>query len=147
MSTIETKYATIDRDELKRLQADSAELARLRVAVEDERSAFEEFHRERCFELRMDQSDIDSEFDRDADGEYIYVMALDGWKSWEERATRAIASRHPEGWKLVPVEPTPEMLSAIVREADRQESYWAYKPEKFYSAMLAAAPQEDKSHG
>lgn len=40
----------------------------------------------------------------------------------------------PEGWRMVPLEPTPEMLAAI----------WAYKSDSLedcYRAMLAAAPQ------
>jgi hypothetical protein len=40
----------------------------------------------------------------------------------------------PEGWKMVPVEPTEEMLRAAFREAS------VYSPTA-YRAMLAAAPE------
>ncbi len=39
------------------------------------------------------------------------------------------------GWKLVPVEPTPEMLAVA-----GPGSYWLAKAKKDYAAMLAAAP-------
>ena len=66
------------------------------------------------------------------------------YKAGELREDMLVVPVHKlEGFVLVPVEPTPEMLAAIVREADKQESYWAYKPEQFYRAMLAAAPKGD----
>lgn len=43
----------------------------------------------------------------------------------------------PEGWKLVPVEPTEEMLRAAFREAS------VYSPAA-YRAMLGAAPESGK---
>ena len=42
----------------------------------------------------------------------------------------------PEGWKLVPVEPTPEMLSGLVGPA----GYCSMPLADAYKAMLAAAP-------
>lgn len=45
----------------------------------------------------------------------------------------------PEGWRLVPVEPTPEMLGAGLRHVDG----WASMPAA-YRAMLAAAPQANQ---
>ena len=41
----------------------------------------------------------------------------------------------PDGWQLVPVEPTPEMQRAM------QQAEW---PDEAYKAMLAAAPKEMK---
>lgn len=45
--------------------------------------------------------------------------------------TREAAPRVPEGWKLVPVEPTEEM---------KQAGWYAEGPENAYKDMLAAAP-------
>jgi len=47
------------------------------------------------------------------------------------------------GWKPVPVEPTQEMVSAAINEADRQETHWRYDGKAFWSAMLAAAPPSE----
>jgi hypothetical protein len=46
----------------------------------------------------------------------------------------------PEGWKLVPVEPTQEMINHVIKE--RLEALVAWKEHTFidiYKAMLAAA--------
>lgn len=61
--------------------------------------------------------------------------------AWNRRAPKASAV--PEGWKLVPMEPTPEMLSAawnggaLGGEDDHRECY---------GYMLAAAPQAGVKH-
>lgn len=96
---IETKYASIDRYELKRLQADSAELERIKVALKVEA---EEKH-EALIELR----DL-----------------------------RNQARQAPEGFALVPVEPTPEMLEAGSFSNPNANRL-------VYKAMLAAAPKGD----
>lgn len=44
----------------------------------------------------------------------------------------------PEGWKLVPLEPTPEMLDALAEYIASNRSLYE---SGLYKAMLAAAPQ------
>ncbi|AIO65770.1 hypothetical protein [Burkholderia oklahomensis] len=54
----------------------------------------------------------------------------------ESRAPRAeVAGAVPEGWKLVPIDPTVEMLT-FVYDPDADDS-----PSERYAALLAAAPQ------
>lgn len=43
----------------------------------------------------------------------------------------------PEGWQLVPVEPTPEMCEVSTWDFNR-----FYPAKEIYKAMLAAAPKE-----
>lgn len=45
----------------------------------------------------------------------------------------------PDGWKLVPAEPTEEMLRAAYRESGVYSA-------KAYRAMLAAAPESGNDH-
>ncbi|MEO9231572.1 MAG: hypothetical protein ABI216_21840 [Devosia sp.] len=45
----------------------------------------------------------------------------------------------PEGWKLVPVEPTPSMLNEGIAEWE-EGTIWLDGGPKVYAAMLAAAP-------
>lgn len=47
------------------------------------REQFEEFHRKHLESIGMDPQDIASEFDRKDDGEYVYIMAADGWLYWQ----------------------------------------------------------------
>lgn len=47
----------------------------------------------------------------------------------------------PEGWKLVPVEPTPEMVDRGAEEVD----WYNHNARDCYGAMLAAAPQQARS--
>ena len=71
------------------------------------------------------------------DGSYIITDVQAGWAGW--KASRAALSENhfpdaaemvaPEGWKLVPVEPTSTMLVAAGIATPR------------YKAMLAAAPK------
>jgi chorismate mutase len=50
----------------------------------------------------------------------------------------------PEGWKLVPVEPTQEMCAnATLKAAIKYRCHDAYR--RVYRAMLAAAPKPDGS--
>jgi hypothetical protein len=46
----------------------------------------------------------------------------------------------PEGWKLVPIEPTHEMTEQGAQEAD----WYAHNAYDCYKAMLDAAPQPPK---
>lgn len=65
------------------------------------------------------------------------------WFAWQARASQSYGtSGVPEGWKLVPVEPTVEMLSAGAEcwhiSKDNADGY--------YRAMLAAAPNQGENH-
>lgn len=60
---------------------------------------------------------------------------------WVDK-TRAERLKHPlyaipDGWQLIPKEPTPEMLTAGERESDSEESTY----ETVFFAMLSAAPK------
>lgn len=52
----------------------------------------------------------------------------------------------PEGWKLVPVEPTAEMVGAACDEEQRPLPMWS-RMGAIYKAMLAASPAPDHSGG
>lgn len=101
--------------------------------------------------------------EREAATEAAYAAVVDGgWSSVKEmgvkmfqagvawqRAQSAPAGAVPGGWRLVPVEPTPEMLQAGADEPlagdhddDAPEDYRAV-----FKAMLAAAPQPAPQHG
>ena len=77
------------------------------------------------------------------DGDYIITDVQAGWAGW--KASRAALSENhfpdaaemvaPEGWQLVPVEPTIEMVQAATHSAVGFGTKAAYK------AMLAAAPK------
>jgi hypothetical protein len=49
------------------------------------------------------------------------------------------SQQEPDGWRLVPVEPTEAMIGAGVNEAHRQGG--SYAASEIYRAMIAAAPQ------
>ena len=72
--------------------------------------------------------------ERDSKGEYRLAQTASDWRVWQARAALA-ASPAPAGYKLVPVEPTPEMLAAW--PAHR---HGAGHEAAIYRAMLAAAP-------
>ena len=65
-------------------------------------------------------------------GEYGNAYTQDCWEAWYAAALRAA----PEGYVLVPVEPTPEMLMAA-GSAVHSATYW----KTAWAAMLAARPQ------
>lgn len=80
----------------------------------------------------------ETEWKRCSAAHHLHVQAHPNeWPGYETRALYATQQPAPavsQGWKLVPVEPTPPMLQAL----------WAYKSDSLqdaYSAMLAAAPQ------
>ena len=60
---------------------------------------------------------------------------LEAVQAWSARAALE-AQAEPAGWKLVPVEPTPQMLAAV-RNGPMHETWM-----DGYRAMLAAAPQQ-----
>ena len=78
-------------------------------------------------------------FARLADGTYADDPTQRHWWTWQNAARAALSAPPPvvpAGWRLVPVEPTPEMLVAI---------NWPNDPAG-YRAMLAAAPSAHTPH-
>lgn len=63
-------------------------------------------------------------------------------QQFESRAGKAVV---PEGWKLVPIEPTPDMREAFHQANEEWEDGGAtWSPDHQWSAMLAAAPEPCK---
>ncbi|HCT7678372.1 TPA: hypothetical protein SL674_003985 [Pseudomonas aeruginosa] len=103
----------------------------------DERAAFEAAF------AAMGRPVCRADYDQDA---YRTPFDDGGWTGWQARAALAQPSptqaekaevERPEGWKLVPVEPTEDVLEAIHNGGyvgDDQELRW------FYQSILAAAP-------
>ena len=54
-----------------------------------ERELFEVFH---TIASGLEGTDLETEFDRKEDGEYIYMMAADGWKYWKACAKSRVRS-------------------------------------------------------
>lgn len=71
---------------------------------------------------------------RNQAGKYLRLDTATGWMWWQA-ARRAPAV--PQGWKLVPVEPTEDQLWCLYGRFVGQLTTEA----KLYSDMLAAAPQ------
>lgn len=63
------------------------------------REQFEEFHRKHLELSGMDPQDIASEFDRKDDGEYVYIMAADGWIYWQASRNAMVVELPPEDRK------------------------------------------------
>lgn len=55
------------------------------------------------------------------------------------------ATTAPEGWQLVPVEPTGDMVDASVEEWHNSEAFLDDMNKMIYRAMLAAAPSPDSA--
>ncbi len=58
-------------------------------------------------------------------------------EAWAHLLVYAPQASEPAGWKLVPVEPTPEMLALL-------NPHLNLTPVSRYAAMLAAAPEATK---
>lgn len=115
------------------------------VAVPDERKAFEEFMEKR-FKDSIDRRQV-----KNGDGEYMAWDMQVAWIAWQKRAAmlksgHVTAATVPDGWKLVPVEPTAEMISSgITAHYERSQIQIHDRPapgpmECGYVAMLAASP-------
>jgi hypothetical protein len=113
------------------------------VALGQEREAFEAWHD--SFFVNKGHAAHHRFHDRDG---YCIDDIQNQWKGWKERAKRttppAAQPAVPEGWKLVPVEPTHGMVKAF-QDAMSLEfgmrttaGYHA----RVYSAMLATAPEK-----
>lgn len=75
----------------------------------------------------------DRDLERWPDGKYAYSFAALAWEVWQAALTP------PEGYVLVPVEPTMGML----REAAKHDYYSSKDPtwRDLYQVMLAARPE------
>lgn len=77
--------------------------------------------------------------------DYDFVETRRMWLSWQEARRAPVV---PQGWKLVPIEPTMEMVSA--GDIGRKSSAWliggANAVPAVYAAMLAAAPQPTEAN-
>ena len=73
------------------------------------------------------------------------LHTADQMREYARLALAAAGGGVPQGWKLVPVEPTPEMLQAAIQlEADTINE-WDDEPNhsEIYRAMLASSPQPE----
>ena len=94
-------------------------------AVPDEREAFEQYMRG----ANLNRTQFDDYVNDYVDGK---------WEAWQARAALAATpAAAPAGWKLVPMEPTAEMLERA-GEADRDGTPATYKT--LYMAMVGASP-------
>ncbi len=114
------------------------------ASAEKERAEFEA--------VASDNGKWPQAIERDAKGNYLLLTTANGWMWWQA-ARRAPAV--PQGWKLVPVEPTTELLLPLLNEGEltaiknRPEPSEELIPillrltgvRERYNAMLAAAPQ------
>lgn len=57
------------------------------------------------------------------------------------RITELEAKRVPDGWKLVPIEPTQEMIDAVIEEEFGMNGATHLSYRQLYKAMLSAAPE------
>lgn len=67
------------------------------------------------------------------DGDYKFDGAYFGWLMWQASANR-------DGYKLIPVEPTQEMLEALESAHVPDYEGGMYYAEQGYKAMLGATP-------
>jgi hypothetical protein len=78
-------------------------------------------------------------------GIYTNLTIENEWQAWQARATFA-SPAVPEGYKLVPIEPTPDMIKAGSAEdvpsfaGDWNECIGDFAAQLAYRAMVAAAP-------
>lgn len=74
--------------------------------------------------------------ERDAHGNYRLLTTNVGWMWWQAARQGPVV---PQGWKLVPVEPTQEVLDAIDLMADDHRAF--DDSDSFWRHLVAAAPQ------
>ncbi len=74
------------------------------------------------------------------------TMAEFAFRAGRESATQAGNSPViPDGWQLVPVEPTPDMREAYHQaQAEYEDADGLWCPDHQWQAMLAAAPQQER---
>jgi len=139
---IEAPMLPAGEELLKRIRA-AISLQAEQAPVQDEREAVERFSPTTSVPHCGRASEVEAYMTEDDDGEYMTV-------SQHERIVAALTRPAqteqqpvavPEGWKLVPVQPTAEMLAAVTTstfEPLRQEAMKMARED--YQAMLYAAP-------
>lgn len=70
-------------------------------------------------------------------GDHIIQGQFETWQAARSAARRAPAAPVPQGWKPVPMEPTPEQLLKVYKQTGVSRKELA----DLWTAMLAAAPQ------
>lgn len=87
----------------------------------------------------------------DLEGGYGHVGKYSAWQAWRQaiahdRANQPAASGVPEGWRLVPIEPTQAMIDAVVENSFLHESREKFEiiTRSDWRDMLAAAPEAPK---
>lgn len=100
--------------------------------MQQAREQFEVWAAERGWSLSPARTNCDVA----ADGMYNHPGVQRCWEAWESAALRAA----PEGYVLVPVEPTEEMHVAAVKTIRRCTGNDDFPP-RVWRAMLAARPQ------
>lgn len=70
----------------------------------------------------------------------VFGYSPDALSENDIEALKAILSAQsvPEGWRLVPIEPTPAMITAMGNEIDEGQIFSSCR--EAYDAMLSAAP-------
>lgn len=72
------------------------------------------------------------------DGEYVSSKAQMGWQMWQAAKTQAV----PEGFVLVPMQPTPRMIDATWNcDEEIQNMSHNSRNEFIYKAMIEAQEQ------
>ncbi len=94
-----------------------------------ERAAFEAWISGPPYQYPTDRFGPDSAWP----GNYCLINVDLAWCAWNARAAVPVSPSLPEGWQMVPIDPTMEMLEAVdaVQPAGSME---------VWDAMLAAAP-------
>ncbi len=87
--------------------------------------------------------------DEDPEIDYYSLAARTAWKWWQASRENIVLDL-PEGWKLVPIKPTAEMLASAMECEDVvydlfDDSVFCVQFDEIYRAMLAAAPQKPSS--
>lgn len=92
-----------------------------------------------AFEIEARRWGLPTNIPGATDGGYLHGGTALAWKFWQARA--ALPARAPEGWVLVPREPTPEMDRVSAMKIDckcgRRITQWGVNT---WPAMLSASP-------
>lgn len=89
-------------------------------SIDKERARFEAWAKQRNMSLSVMH-----------DGSYWHAVAEEAWQAWQARC--------PEGYSVVPNEPTGDMIEEA-RDCHEGNHYLPYS---LYRAMLAAAPKPE----
>ena len=130
------------------MQKLAAELAELKAKMSgvDDRAEFEAAYLKANYP-RVHSGELSAPpiFVKTKAGEYDDPDMQRTWIMWQARATLSAPSHGeqvPDGWQLVPIEPTEAMLNACLM-GDKYENRLDLLP-TIYKAMLAAAPSKEQ---